>query len=106
MINDFTFDEYELLYVGASLSFVTPYISLRFDIILDHFFEPFSVSQPVGESIPDNRVYHYCTISINHKDTMDDLVALDMVHFDVILGMYWIHVCYASVDCITRVVKF
>ncbi|KAH0698844.1 hypothetical protein KY284_013059 [Solanum tuberosum] len=26
--------------------------------------------------------------------------------FDVILGMGWLHVCYASVDCRTRVVKF
>jgi len=37
-------------------------------------------------------------------DTMADLVELDMVDFDVILGMDWLHACYASVDC--RLVKF
>ncbi|KAH0784270.1 hypothetical protein KY290_003868 [Solanum tuberosum] len=37
---------------------------------------------------------------------MADLVELDMVGFDVILGMDWLHACYASVDCRTRVVKF
>ncbi len=29
-----------------------------------------------------------------------------MVDFDVILGMDWLHACYASIDCRTRVVKF
>ena len=35
-----------------------------------------------------------------------DLVELDMLDFDVILGMYWLHACFASIDCRTRVVKF
>lgn len=29
-----------------------------------------------------------------------------MNDFDVILGMNWLHACYASIDCRTRVVKF
>ena len=29
-----------------------------------------------------------------------------MVDFDVILGMDWLHSCYASVDCRTRIVRF
>ena len=29
-----------------------------------------------------------------------------MVDFDVILGMDWLHVCYASIDCNFQVVKF
>ena len=37
---------------------------------------------------------------------MAHLVELDMVDFDVILGMDWLHACYASIDCRTRVVKF
>ncbi|WMV10110.1 hypothetical protein MTR67_003495 [Solanum verrucosum] len=37
---------------------------------------------------------------------MADLIELDMVDFDVILCMVWLHACYASVDCRTRVVKF
>ena len=37
---------------------------------------------------------------------MVDLVELNMVDFDVILGMNLIHACYASIDCRTRVVKF
>ena len=37
---------------------------------------------------------------------MTDLVELDMVDFDVILGMDWLHMCYAVIYCRTRVVKF
>ena len=37
---------------------------------------------------------------------MVDLVDLNMVDFDFILGMDWLYACYASIDCRTRVVKF
>uniref|UniRef100_M1E0X7 Gag-pol polyprotein n=1 Tax=Solanum tuberosum TaxID=4113 RepID=M1E0X7_SOLTU len=90
----------------ASLSIVTPYITMRLDILPERLLERFIVSTLVDESILVESVYHYCVISINHKDTMADLVELDIVHFDVILGMDWLHACYASVDCRTRVVKF
>ena len=29
-----------------------------------------------------------------------------MLDFDVICNMDWLHVCFASIDCITTVVKF
>ena len=57
-------------------------------------------------SLFNERVYRDCVISINHKDIMANLIELDMVDFDVILGMDWLHACYASIDCRTRVVKF
>ena len=72
---------------GASLSFVTPYVANKFDVLPERLCEPFCVSTPVGESILAERFYRDCVISINHKDTMADLVELDMVDFDVILGM-------------------
>ncbi|KAH0669343.1 hypothetical protein KY285_023504 [Solanum tuberosum] len=106
MIQVFDLTVYALLDPGASLSFVTPYVAMNFDVIPEQHSEPFSVSTPVGESILAERVYRDCPISINHKSTMADLIELGMVDFDVILGMDWLHACYASVDCRTRVVKF
>ncbi|WMV44903.1 hypothetical protein MTR67_038288 [Solanum verrucosum] len=106
MIQVFDFTIYVWLDPGASLSFVTPYVAMNFDVIPEQLSEPFSVSTPVGESILAERVYRDCPISVNHKSTMADLAELDMVDFDVILGMDWLHVCYALVDCRTRVVKF
>ena len=44
----------------------------------------------------------YIEIVLSHVE----LVELYMVDFDVILGMDWLHACFASIDCRTRVVKF
>ena len=86
MIKVFTFDFYALLDPRASLSFVTPYFAMNFDIIPEQLSEPFSFSTLVGEFILAERLYHDCPISVNHKSTMADLVELDMVDYDVILG--------------------
>ncbi|KAG5570110.1 hypothetical protein H5410_059876 [Solanum commersonii] len=93
MIQVFDFIVYALLDPGVILSFVTPYVAMNFDVIPEQLSEPFSVSTPVGESILAERVYRDCPVSINHKSTMVDLIELDMVDFDVILGMDWLHAC-------------
>ena len=35
-----------------------------------------------------------------------DLIELDIGNFDLLLGMDWLYLFYASIDCRTRVVKF
>ena len=85
---------------------MTSYVAIQFEIHPKKLCEPLCVSTPIGESTIAERVYRDFPISINHKTTIDDLVELDMVNFDVILGMGWIYVCYASIDCRIRVVKF
>ncbi|WMV41657.1 hypothetical protein MTR67_035042 [Solanum verrucosum] len=79
---------------------------MRFDVLPDVFLDPFSISTPVGDSIVAKRVYRRCPISLSHIFTLVDLVELDMLDFDVILGMDWLHSCYASIDCRTHIVKF
>src|SRR5688572_6727956 len=41
-----------------------------------------------------------------HKMNPYNLIELDMIDFDVILGMDWLHASYASIDCRTQGVKF
>ena len=41
-----------------------------------------------------------------NRVTLVDLVELDMFDFDIILDIDWLHDCFASIDCRTRVVKF
>lgn len=48
---------------------------------------PFSISTLVGEFILVERVYLNIVISVNQKDTIGWLVELDVVAFDVILGV-------------------
>ena len=60
----------------------------------------------MGESVIARTIYRNCPISIFHKTVPCDLLQLEMVDFDFILGMDWLFDSYASVDCRTRVVKF
>ena len=99
MIKVFTFDVYALLDPGTSLYFVTPYIANQFEILPEKLCEPLCVSTPTGEFIPVEIVYRDCPISINHKNNMDNLLELYIVDFYVILGMYWLHAFYMSINC-------
>ena len=102
----FDLDVYALLDPGATLSFVTPYIAVQFSVSPETLSEPFSVSTPVGDLVIARRVYRNCPVTVFQKVTSADLAELEMVDFDVILGMDWLHSCYASVDCRTRIVRF
>ena len=106
MLKIVTLDVYALIDPGATLSFVTPLVAKRFDVQRDILHEPFVSSTPVGESVVAKRVYQNCPISLPNRVSYVDLVKLDMLDFDIILGMDWLHACFASIDCWTRVVRF
>ena len=99
MIQVFYLTIISLLDPRESLYFVPPHVAMNFDTwqLSGHF----SVSTLVGESILVEKVYHDCPVSSSYKSTMVDLIELDMVDFEVILGMDWLHTCYASIDCRT-----
>ena len=86
---------YAFLDRRESLSFVAPYIANNFDVLPEKLSEPFCVSTPVRESILAKRFYRDCHDTINHNNTMVDLVELDMLDFDAILGMDLLHTCYS-----------
>ena len=99
MIEVLTFHVYALLDIREILSFVTSYVANQFEIHPKKLCEPLCLSTSIGESIIAERVYCDFPISINHKNTMAYLVELDMIDFDIILGMDWLHVFYASIKC-------
>ncbi|WMV08352.1 hypothetical protein MTR67_001737 [Solanum verrucosum] len=106
MLKVFHLDVYALLDPSATLSFVMPYLVLRFDILHDVFLDPFSDSTLVGDSIMAKRIYRKCPASLSQAVTHVDIVELDMLDFNVILGINWLHSCYASIDCRTHAVKY
>ena len=52
------------------------------------------------------RVYRNCFIMLLNGVTYVELVELDMLDFDITLGIDWLHDCFASIDCRSRVMKF
>ena len=96
---------YALLDPGAMSSFVTPIITMKFEIT-DISNEPFSVSTPVGDSVVDKRVCKGFPISLTNRVTLFYLIELDMLDFNVIFGMDLFRSIFSSIDCRLRVVKF
>ncbi|WMV18229.1 hypothetical protein MTR67_011614 [Solanum verrucosum] len=76
---------------GVALYFVTPYIVVKFSVSPETLSEPFSVSTPIGDPVIARRVYRNCPVTVSQEVTSADLVELEMVDLDVILG----------IDCLT-----
>ena len=69
------------------MSFITPSVANKFEILTEKLCEPFCVSALVGESVLAERVIVIVLFPSIKKNHMDDLVELDMVDLYVILGM-------------------
>ena len=61
--------------------------------------EPFIVSTSVGESVVAKRVYRNCPIMLPNRVSYVHIVELNMLDLDIILGMDWLHACFASNYC-------
>lgn len=83
----FSHKVYVLLDLESTLSYMTPYVVVGFGFEPDMIAESFSVSTLVGDSVVARKVYKFFFVSIISKDTMVDLIELDMVTFDAILGI-------------------
>ena len=106
MLQVFSINVYGLLDPSDTLSFVTPLVVKNFDVLPDILIELFSVTTLVSGSVVARRVIRSCPISFPNRVTRVDLVEFGMVDFDVILRIDWLHACFSSIDCQTRVVKF
>ena len=58
------------------------------------------------DDIRAERLYIDYPITILDRVTYADLIELTMLDFDIILGMDWLHKCYATIECQNRVVRF
>ena len=106
MLESFLFLLYALVDPRTTLSFFTPLIAKRLEILPDILHEPFLVSTPVGESIVAKRVYRNCPVSCRNRVSNVHLVELHMLNFDIILGMDWLHDSFSTIGCRIRVVRF
>ncbi|XP_070056923.1 uncharacterized protein [Nicotiana tomentosiformis] len=100
-----SYDVYAFINTRSTLSYVTPLVASKFGI-QPELIEPFEVSTPVGDPVIAKRVYRDCIVVVRSHSTVADLIELDMVEFDVIMGMDWLDSCYANVDCRSKMVRF
>ena len=100
----FSINVYDLLNPGATL-FVKTLVAMNFDVLPDVQSKPFSVISSMGDSVIAKRDYKNHPTMLPNRVTHVDLIELDMIDFDVILGMDWLDACFAFIDCRTSVVN-
>ncbi|KAJ1405467.1 Aspartic peptidase domain superfamily [Sesbania bispinosa] len=99
-------DAHVLFDPGATHSFVSLSFAAQLGKSPSSLEETLAVTTPVGEILLAYCVYRSCVVSIGGKELFANLIALDMVDFDVILGMDWLASHYATLICHNKVVKF
>ena len=72
---------------GSTFSYVSSSFATGLDLYCDLLDMPIRVSTPVGESVIVEKVYRSCLVTFVGSNTHVDLFILEMVDFDVILGM-------------------
>ncbi|WRX12726.1 Reverse transcriptase/retrotransposon-derived protein [Theobroma cacao] len=68
--------------------------------------EQLVVSTPLKDVFMAKWEYKSYVVRVKDKETLVNLVVLDTLDFDVILGMDWLSPCHASVDCYQKLVRF
>ena len=96
---------YVLIDPSSTLSFISLLVACTIAIESEPI-EPCEVATPIGDSIVVSKAYRNCSVSIGDHCTQDDLIKLNMMEFDVIMGMDLLVSCYAKVDCQRKVVQF
>ena len=83
---------------GSTFSYVSSSFAAGLNLHCELLDMPIRVSTPVGE------VYRSCFVTFMGSDTHVDLVILEMVDFDVILGMTWLSPNFAILVCNAKTV--
>ena len=87
-----------LLDPGATHSFVSPVFASKSGWQASRMTIHLSIAAPLSDSLDIDVVLQGCPVLIEGRELLADLVLLDVVDFDVILGIYWLSQHYATID--------
>ena len=91
---------------GATHSFITSVFASRVACQPSRMLYSLSVVTPLSEELETNIFFPSCPVLVEGRELPADLVPLDVIGFDVILGMDWLAQYYATVDCRAKEVIF
>ncbi|XP_075483700.1 uncharacterized protein LOC142523856 [Primulina tabacum] len=90
---------YTLFDCGATHSFMSRRFYKKLKLEHDILSEPLRVATPASKIIETHKVYRNCQICISKQIFEAELIQLNMIEFDIILGMDWLSKNHAIVDC-------
>ncbi|KAL0544185.1 hypothetical protein IC582_019298 [Cucumis melo] len=91
---------------GSSHSFISSAFVSHARLEVELLHHVLSVSTPSGECMLSKEKVKACQIEISGRVIEVTLIVLDMLDFDVILGMDWLAANHASIDCSRKEVTF
>ncbi|KAL0546711.1 hypothetical protein IC582_016623 [Cucumis melo] len=91
---------------GSSHSFISSAFVSHASLEVEPLHHVLSVSTPSGECMLSKEKVKACQIEIAGHVIEVTLIVLDMLDFDVILGMDWLAANHASIDCSRKEVTF
>ena len=83
----------------STCSFISRDFASHVHAKIEPFGHDLHVSMPVGGFVLVNTVVRSCPIVVEGITLYADLVLIDLMEFDVILGMDWLASNHALVDC-------
>ncbi|XP_075089212.1 uncharacterized protein LOC107768811 isoform X1 [Nicotiana tabacum] len=89
---------------GSTYSYVSSYFAPYLGVPRDSLSSPIYVSTPVGDFLIADRIYQSCLVALSGFEIRANLLFLNMVDFDIILGMDWLSPHYAILDCHAKTV--
>ena len=104
-ISLFDHDAYTFVDPGATFSFASKPFLDRFQIETQPLKGRMRVSLPAGDPLTADRVVSDSRVLIEGQEFPADLVALDMRDCDLVLGMDWLSLHRATLDCYKKEVK-
>ncbi|XP_070005626.1 uncharacterized protein [Nicotiana sylvestris] len=90
---------------GSTYSYVSSLFARFLVISPDPLGTPVHVSTPVGDSVVVDQIYRSCVVTFCGFETRADLLLLDMIDFEVILGMEWLSPYHTILDCHAKTIS-
>ncbi|XP_070035584.1 uncharacterized protein [Nicotiana tomentosiformis] len=84
---------------GSTYSYVSSLFSHFMGVPREPLGDPVYVSTPVSDSVVVDRIYWSYIVTYCGYETRADLLLLDMTDFEVVLGMDWLSLYHAILDC-------
>ena len=91
---------------GATHSFITSVFALKVVCQPSRKLYPLFVATPLSEELETSVFFPSCPVLVEGRELPTDLVLLDVIGFDVILGIDWLAQYYATMDCRAKEVIF
>ncbi|WRX21068.1 Retrotransposon gag domain - like 10 [Theobroma cacao] len=95
-------DAYVLIDSGSDRSYVSTTFASIADRNLSPLEEEIVIHTPLREKLVRNSCYRDCGVRVGEEEFRGDLIPLEILDFDLILGMDWLTAHQANVDCFRK----